>query len=92
MQGLALSLLETVIVAPRNIQGDENIPRSLKTMCDALDFLDEPDAITFVALDLVVFQRFQLGLHHGAALSPDDGIDCPAVALHEVGSLHVHFH
>jgi hypothetical protein len=95
VQGLVLSLMKTVRVAPRVVQGDENIPRSLLTMVgDALDFLNEPDAIMiFVALGLVGFQRLQFGLHHGAAVSPHDGVlDGSGVTFQEVDLFYVYLH
>jgi hypothetical protein len=89
---VGLSLMESVTVAPHLLQGDEKIPCSLKMMGDTLNFLDEPDAITFVALGLVVFQSLQFGLHHGTALSLNDGIDGSGVTLQEVYLFHVRLH
>jgi hypothetical protein len=77
--------METVIAAPSLVQGDENIPCSLAMMGDALNFLaDEPDAIMFVALGLIIFQRLQFELHHGASLSPNDGKNGSDVGFQEV--------
>lgn len=92
MQDLVLSLLETVIVTLHVLQQDENIPCSLETMCDALDFLDESDAIAFVAPGLVILQRLQLGLHHVAALSPKDGVDGSCITFQEVHLIHLRLH
>jgi hypothetical protein len=58
-------------------------------MGDALDFLNESDAITFVALGLIVFQRLHFGLQHGAELSPHDGVYGPGVTFQEVDSFHI---
>jgi hypothetical protein len=57
-----------------------------------LYFLDEPDAIAFISFFLVAFQRLKFGLHHGAALSLNNGLDGYGVPLQEIDSLHVRLH
>jgi hypothetical protein len=92
MQDLVLPLPETVIVTPCVIKQDEDVPRSLEIMGDALDLLDEPDAIAVIAPGLVILQRLQFGLHHGAALPPNYGIDGSGITLQEVHLFHVRLH
>jgi len=58
-----------VVGGARVVKGEVDVALTLKTIRDALDFLQNPNTITFVTLRL-----FREKFHRLAALAPDDHV------------------
>ena len=55
----------------RLVKEEADVAPALKTISDALDFLQNPNAITFVTLCLKIIERSEFCLHRLAALAPN---------------------
>jgi hypothetical protein len=56
------------------VEGKVDVTLTLKTIRDALDFLKNPNAITFVTLRLEIIERSEVRFYCLAALAPNDGV------------------
>jgi hypothetical protein len=63
-----------VVGGARVVEGKLDVTLTLETIRDALDFLQNPNAITFVTLCLEIIKRSEFRFHRLAALAPDDRV------------------
>jgi len=63
-----------VLGGARVVKGEVDVALTLETIRDALDFLQNPNAITFVTLRLKIITRSEFCFHHLAALAPNDRV------------------
>jgi len=59
-----------VVGGARVLERKVDVTLTLKTIRDALDFLQNPDAITFVTFRLEIIERSEFRFHRLAALAP----------------------
>ena len=58
-----------VVGGARVVKGELDVALTLETIRDALDFLQNPNAITFVTLRLEIIERSVFHFHRFAALA-----------------------
>jgi len=78
-----------VVGGARVVKGWVDVALTLKTIRDALDFLQNPNTITFVTLCLVrleIIKRSESRFHRLAALAPDDRVSGLQVAIKVVSA------
>jgi len=63
-----------VVGGARVVEGKVDVTLTLETIRDALDFLQTPNAITFVTLRLEIIERSEFRFHRLAALAPNDRV------------------
>jgi len=56
------------------VKGKVDVTLTLKTIRDALDFIQNPNAIIFVTLCLKIIERSEFRFHPLAALAPNDRV------------------
>ena len=63
-----------VVGGARVVKGEVDVALTLETIRDALDFLQNPNTITFVSLRLKIIERSEFRFHRLAALAPNDRV------------------
>ena len=63
-----------VVGGARVVEGKVDVTLTLKTVRDALDFLQNPNAITYVTFRLEIIERSEFRFHPLAALAPNDRV------------------
>jgi len=63
-----------VVGGARVVEGKVDVKLTLETIRDALDFLQNPNAIIFVTLRLEIIKRSEFRFHRLAALAPNDRV------------------
>jgi len=63
-----------VVGGARVVEGKVDVTLTLKRIRDALDFLQNPNAITFVTFRLEIIERSEFRFHCLAALAPNDRV------------------
>jgi len=63
-----------VVGGARVVKGAVDVALTLETIRDALDFLQNPNTITFVTLRLEIIERSEFCFHRLAALAPNDRV------------------
>jgi len=63
-----------VVGGARVVEGKVDVTLTLKTIHDALDFLQNPNAIFYVILRLEIIERSEFRFHRLAALAPNDRV------------------
>ena len=69
-----------VVGGARAVEGKVDVTLTLKTISDALDFLQNPNAITFGTFRLEIIERREFRFHRLAALAPNDRVSGLQVA------------
>ena len=81
-----------VVGGARVVEGKVDVTLTLKTVRDALDFLQNPNAITFVIFRLEIIERRQFRFHRLAALAPNDRVSGLQVAIKVVSARAISRH
>ena len=63
-----------VVGGARVVKGEVDVALTLETIRDALDFLQNPNTISFVTLRLEIIEKSEFRFHCLAALAPNDRV------------------
>jgi len=81
-----------VVGGARVVEGKVDVTLTLETIRDALDFLQNPNAITFVTLRLEIIERSDFRFHCLAALAPDDRVSGLQITIEIVSARAISRH
>ena len=81
-----------VVGDARVVDGKVDVTLTLETIRDALDFLQNPNAITFVTLCLEIIERSEFRFHCLAALAPNDRVSGFQVTIEIVSARTISRH
>jgi len=81
-----------VVGGARVVEGKVDVTLTLETIRDALDFLQNPNAIAFVILCLEIIERSEFRSHRLAALAPNDRVSGLQVTIKIVSARTISRH